>query len=112
MSKFTDEQLDLVFNNSLNMVTFGQGQLANVTTGSPPASAGAAPPPFPACIACGLVYKSLQRVGETVPDACKACFSAHCWNGTRASAPPPPYNPTLFLESGVGYQTWNQTVWM
>ncbi|OAP62721.1 hypothetical protein AYL99_01948 [Fonsecaea erecta] len=104
---FTDNQLDLVFNNSLNTVTFGLGQLDGVRgQGSTP------PPPFPACIACGLIYKSLLRVGEPLPATCQACFSAHCWNGTTADTPATPvYNPSLFLEPGVGYAQWNATVW-
>ncbi|KIY04123.1 uncharacterized protein Z520_00815 [Fonsecaea multimorphosa CBS 102226] len=110
VSSFTDNQLDLVFNNSLNTVTFGLGKLDGVR------SAGknntTPPPPFPACIACGLIYKSLLRVGEMIPPACQACFTAHCWNGTTADTPATPvYDPGLLLEPGVGYEEWNATVW-
>jgi lysophospholipase len=102
MPEFTDQQLDLVFNNSINMVTFGRGAI----------STGPGVPPFPACIACGLIYKSLLRLGQTLPEACNACFEAHCWNGTTADNPAKPiYNPSLILEPSVAYEAWNSTVW-
>jgi len=85
------------------MVTFGHGKLDDTSGGVPP---------FPACIACGLIYKSLLRTGQAVPMACQACFERHCWNGTVADTPKnPSFNPTLFLEPNEGFEVWNSTVW-
>ena len=97
--EFTDRQLDLMFNNSLNMVTMGNMK----EPGSPP---------FSTCIACGLIQKSLQRTKQAIPEACQTCFEKHCWNGTVADEPKnPPFDPALILDPKLGYEEWNSTVW-
>ena len=83
-----------------------------MTLGHGEFDAGPGVPRFPACIACGLIYKSLLRAGEEIPDSCQACFDAHCWNGTVAESPENPlYDPSLFLDPSVDYRVWNETVW-
>lgn len=102
MSSFTNSQLDLVFENSLNIASYGQGKV----------DTGDGVPPFPACIACGLIWRSLGRTGVDIPDACQACMQKHCWNGTVADSPADPtYNPELLLNPGISYKKWNATVW-
>lgn len=102
VSSFTNDQLDLVFENSLNIASYGQGKV----------DVGSGVPPFPACVACGLIYRSLDRAGQVVPDACKACMQKHCWNGTVADTPSEPsYDPALLLNPGMSYKKWNATVW-
>ena len=101
-SEFTNNQLDLVFENSLNIASYGQGKI----------DTGDGVPPFSACIACGLISKSLARTGVAVPDACQSCFAKHCWNGKTVDTPSDPlFNPGLLLDPGMSFMKWNSTVW-
>lgn len=157
--EFTNNQLDLVFENALNIATYGNGKLSNSSShshhssnssSSPshhssnstsshhhggtarlhgnnvtypvPPSAGDAPtkrstttsntPAFPACLACGMIYKSLLRTGQAVPAACASCFQAHCYSGAVDNSPShPSYEPSLILQPGLNYAKWNRTVW-
>ncbi|KAF2621608.1 lysophospholipase 3 precursor [Macroventuria anomochaeta] len=62
---------------------------------------------WPTCVACAILSRSLERNGETVPDACQQCFTDYCWNGTLATTSEP-YFPQLrnsqasTKDSGVG----------
>jgi lysophospholipase len=97
-NSFTENQLDLVFANNLAGATYGNGTIDAK---------------WPACLACGVILRSLARVNMSVPDVCHACFQRHCWNGTRAETPAAPiYNPKLILDpQGLDYAEWNATVW-
>ena len=109
---FTDNQLDLIFNNSLSAVSFGHGQITVNPKSPPSAQVQASLPPSSACIACGMIYKSLARVGAALPVACKACFTAHCWNGTLVEAPSEPvYTPDLLLDPTLTFAEWNASLW-
>jgi lysophospholipase len=61
---------------------------------------------WPTCVACAIISRSLERNGESIPQACQQCFTQYCWNGTIASTSAP-YTPSLVLaqintKSGVG----------
>jgi lysophospholipase len=62
---------------------------------------------WPTCVACAILSRSLERNGETVPEACQQCFTDYCWNGTLATSSAP-YFPQLLnaqassKDSGVG----------
>lgn len=78
--KYNNTQRDAVITNGYDVATQGNGTLdAN----------------WPVCVACAMLYRSLERNDEPVPDACQQCFGQYCWNGTVASQPPPAYNPTV-----------------
>ena len=101
-SSFNDNQFDQAMNNAFNIAAYGNGSKAveaNVRTS------------WPVCLACGVIQRSLARVNMSMPDVCKKCFSAHCWNGGVGETPlsegqsdkRPILNPRL------SYQQWNQT---
>lgn len=101
-SSITDAQFDLMAENSFNLATYGNG--SSRVEGSEG---------WPACLACGVIKRSLSRVGMAVPDVCARCFQRHCWNGEEdesvvneaAQGPVPILNPSLT------YEEWNQTWW-
>ncbi|KAJ7807454.1 FabD/lysophospholipase-like protein [Mycena leptocephala] len=49
------------------------------------------------CIACGSILRSLERLGQAIPDQCKLCFERHCWQGEMATGTPPFVAPPLLL---------------
>ena len=101
-SEFTNAQLDKVFENSFNIVNYGNGKLASQK----------GQPPFSTCIACGLIARSLDRLGMDLPSTCQSCFATHCWNGTVQNTPEYPYyNRDLFLDPSLSFEVWNKTVW-
>jgi lysophospholipase len=101
-SEFTNAQLDSVFENSFNLVNYGNGKLTSQK----------GQPPFSACIACGLIAKSMGRLGMDLPATCHKCFADHCWNGTVQNTPQYPYyDPDLLLDSSLSFADWNKTVW-
>ncbi|KAF1938816.1 hypothetical protein EJ02DRAFT_383050 [Clathrospora elynae] len=61
---------------------------------------------WPACVGCAIISRSLERNGESIPDACQKCFTQYCWNGTIVENSAP-YTPEMILaavdtKSGVG----------
>ena len=113
MAAFTDNQLDLIFNNSLNAVSFGRGQITqNPKFPALSKQFEAKLPRFSTCVACGAIYKSLLRVGASLPEACEACFAAHCWNGTVVNDPVElVYSPDLILDPKLTFAKWNASLW-
>ncbi|MCJ1292058.1 Lysophospholipase 1 [Xylographa carneopallida] len=70
---------------------------------------------WPACVACAILSRSLERTGTPVPGACVQCFARYCWDGTRNSTPPVEYDPVVKLQAvdvqsgsvrGVGRRAW------
>jgi lysophospholipase len=60
---------------------------------------------WPACVGCAILSRSLERNGQSIPQACQQCFTEYCWNGTTV-ANAAPYTPELVLapvntQSGV-----------
>ena len=54
---------------------------------------GTVDPNWPACVACAVLSRSLERTKTPVPETCNQCFSKYCWDGRTDSRPPPPYRP-------------------
>lgn len=50
---------------------------------------------WPTCVGCAVLSRSLGRTGTMVPDACTKCLNKYCWDGTRNSTTPAPYEPQL-----------------
>lgn len=99
----TNNQLDDILENSFNLVTYGNGKLGSQKDA----------PPFSACIACGLIDRSLRRSGQPLPSQCQACFEQHCWNGTVQSTPAMPlFDPFPLLNTTLSYAEWEKEVWL
>ncbi|KAF8175957.1 FabD/lysophospholipase-like protein [Mycena galopus ATCC 62051] len=63
------------------------------------------------CIACGSILRSLERLGQAIPDQCKLCFERHCWQGEMATGTPPFVAPPLLLSPNTTFAEWNATIW-
>ncbi|KAJ7504751.1 FabD/lysophospholipase-like protein [Mycena galericulata] len=63
------------------------------------------------CIACSAILRSLERLGQPLPDQCSLCFERHCWQGEIASGTPPFVAPTLLLSPDTTFAEWNATTW-
>ncbi|KAJ6563099.1 FabD/lysophospholipase-like protein [Mycena vulgaris] len=63
------------------------------------------------CIACGSILRSLERLGQAIPDQCKLCFERHCWQGQMAAGTPPFVAPPLLLSPNTTFAEWNATTW-
>lgn len=62
---------------------------------------------WPTCVGCAILSRSLNRTHTAVPDVCKQCFQKYCWDGSRNSTTPAPYQPKISLtpvdvKSGAG----------
>ncbi|KAJ7151969.1 FabD/lysophospholipase-like protein [Mycena filopes] len=63
------------------------------------------------CIACGSILRSLERLGQSIPDQCKRCFAEHCWQGDLLTGTPPFVAPPLLLSPGTTFAEWNASTW-
>ncbi|KAJ7740533.1 FabD/lysophospholipase-like protein [Mycena metata] len=63
------------------------------------------------CIACGSILRSLERLGQPIPDQCKLCFAEHCWQGQMATGTPPFVAPSLLLSPNTTFAEWNASTW-
>ncbi|KAJ7300918.1 FabD/lysophospholipase-like protein [Mycena albidolilacea] len=63
------------------------------------------------CIACGSILRSLERLGQAIPDQCTLCFERHCWQGEMATGTPPFLAPPLLLSPNTTFDEWNATTW-
>ncbi|KAJ7055841.1 FabD/lysophospholipase-like protein [Mycena amicta] len=63
------------------------------------------------CIACGSILRSLERLGQAIPDQCKLCFERHCWQGEMETGTPPFVAPPLLLSPNTTFAEWNATTW-
>ncbi|KAJ7451275.1 FabD/lysophospholipase-like protein [Mycena galericulata] len=63
------------------------------------------------CIACGSILRSLERLGQPIPDQCTLCFEQHCWQGEMAAGTPPFVAPALLLSPSTTFAEWNATTW-
>jgi lysophospholipase len=77
-----DTQRDAIILNGYDVAT-----MANGTTDSS----------WPMCVGCAILSRSFHRTRTAVPEACRKCFNAFCWDGTLNSTNPAPYEPTLSL---------------
>jgi lysophospholipase len=88
--KYDNTQRNAVIENGYNAAT-----MANAT-----GDAG-----WPACVACAILSRSLERTGTAVSEVCKQCFADHCWDGTLNSTTPLSYQPTLKLSAAAAATT-------
>ncbi|KAJ7850193.1 FabD/lysophospholipase-like protein [Mycena olivaceomarginata] len=63
------------------------------------------------CIACGSILRSLERLGQAIPDQCTLCFERHCWQGEMVTGTPPFVAPPLLLSPNITFDEWNATTW-
>ncbi|KAI1122237.1 lysophospholipase [Nemania abortiva] len=88
---YTDEERNAFIQNGYNVATMG-----NATVDAE----------WPACAACAVLSRSLERTGTDIPAACQTCFQRYCWNGTIDSTPVGTYEPQPIL----GLTTLNAAV--
>ncbi|TGJ87776.1 hypothetical protein E0Z10_g898 [Xylaria hypoxylon] len=79
---YTDEERNAFIENGFNVATMGNGTVDAQ---------------WPACAACAVLSRSLQRTGTTIPATCSSCFERYCWNGTTDSTPVGSYEPQPIL---------------
>jgi lysophospholipase len=83
---YNDTQRDAIILNGYDVAT-----MAN----------GTADESWPMCVGCAILSRSFHRTKTPVPTACTKCFDTFCWDGTRKSTKPAPYEPSLFLEGNT-----------
>ena len=86
---YNDTQRNAIILNGYDVATMGNGT---------------ADSSWPMCVGCAILSRSFHRTGTLVPEACTKCFDNFCWDGTRNSTKPAPYEPTLSLK-GVNAQS-------
>lgn len=79
---YTDEARNAFIQNGFNVATMGNGTVDSE---------------WPACAACAVLSRSLERTGTKVSDSCKRCFDRYCWNGTTDSTPVGDYQPAPII---------------
>ncbi|KAF3480878.1 lysophospholipase Plb2 [Arthroderma uncinatum] len=80
--KYNNTQRDAIILNGYNVAT-----MANATRDAN----------WPTCVGCAMLSRSFERTKTAVPEACKKCFQAYCWDGRLNSTKPNSYEPKLFL---------------
>lgn len=65
---------------------------------------------WPTCVACGSIWRSLERLGWEKPEACKKCMEKYCWQGETDESQPGFLDPELVLNPGVSWAQWNGTI--
>ncbi|KAI0151564.1 lysophospholipase [Xylariaceae sp. FL1272] len=83
---YTDSERNAFIENGLNVATMGNGTVESN---------------WPACAACAVLYRSLEREGHDIPDTCQDCFDKHCWSGETNTTDNGVYEPQpiIALES-------------
>lgn len=107
-SSFTDKQLDMMLDNSLAMATYGNAKGNSSASANATVNAGQG---WSACLACGVIQRSVARVGMALPDVCTRCFAQHCWNGEEdnATVSQATEDHKPILNPGLTFAQWNQT---
>lgn len=98
LDQFTDEQLDIAFDNAFQVATYGNGTVD---------------PDWPACLACAAIKGALQRTNTKLPSQCQECFDRHCWNGMTSSreVTDADFDLRPRLNTSLTYEEWNETDW-
>ncbi|KAI1076134.1 lysophospholipase [Whalleya microplaca] len=78
------DERNSIIKNGFNVATRGNGTAGDSK--------------WPACVACAVLSRSLERTNTAVSATCRDCFSRYCWNGTTDSTPVGSYEPTPSLE--------------
>jgi lysophospholipase len=98
-STFYPSQLDLILENSFNIVTYANGS---------------SDPQWPACLACALIRGSVKKMGLNETEQCQGCWARHCWNGQQSNKTVDevlPVDLPLSMVPGLDYAYWNETIW-
>ena len=97
-SSFTDNQLNLTFENAFQLATYGNGTVDGH---------------WPACLACATIKGSMARLKMDMPKQCEKCFHKHCWNGKNSTRKPheTDFNFKPRLNSSLTYEEWRKTQW-
>ncbi|KAI0106675.1 lysophospholipase catalytic domain-containing protein [Daldinia grandis] len=69
---YPDEQRNSIIKNGYNVATMGNGTVDSE---------------WPACVACAVLRRSLERTSTDISATCQRCFDRYCWNGTTDSTP-------------------------
>lgn len=85
---YDDWQRNSIITNGYNVATMGNAS-ASVDSS------------WPACAACAVLSRSLERVGTELSATCKDCMSRYCWYGATDSTPVTSFEPTPILELDV-----------
>lgn len=93
-SSTTLQQMHEIFVNSFNILTQGNGTLDD---------------DFITCLGCAAIDRSLAKVGMNRTNQCSSCLAQHCWDGTYDNTEPAIVDPTLLLNSTLGFNAWNLT---
>ncbi|KAH8159304.1 hypothetical protein CIB48_g8938 [Xylaria polymorpha] len=97
---YTDDERNAFIENGFNVATMGNGTVDSQ---------------WPACAACAVLSRSLERSNTAIPAACQSCFQKYCWNGTTDSTPVSSFEPTPFLQlttlSAAGNVRMGGLVW-
>ncbi|KAG9011896.1 hypothetical protein FRB94_007332 [Tulasnella sp. JGI-2019a] len=86
--------LEMITSNALHLISQDNNRLAANWT---------------YCIACGVVLRSMQMMDMKLPEICDGCFGNHCWHGQTNNSAPSFLDPTLVLNSTLGFEEWNAT---
>lgn len=97
-SSFADAELDLIFDNSYQLATYGNGSIDAQ---------------WPVCLACATIRGSMHRLAMDQPEACKRCFDLHCWSGEESMGgiAGDAFNWRPRLNHSLTFQAWNNTTW-
>lgn len=85
---YDDWQRNSIITNGYNVATMGNAS-ASVDSS------------WPACAACAVLSRSLERVGTELSATCKDCMSRYCWYGATDSTPVTSFEPTPILELDI-----------
>lgn len=72
------------------------------TQGYPANSSMVNDPEWPACLACAIVDRARERVGEPRSGVCESCFERYCWFGQESSRAPTVRRPSA-VHAEVGF---------
>ncbi|KAI6089753.1 lysophospholipase catalytic domain-containing protein [Hypoxylon rubiginosum] len=80
---YEDDERNSIIKNGWNVATMGNGTASDAE--------------WPACVACAVLSRSLERTNTSVSATCQRCFDRYCWNGTTDSTAVVSYEPTPIL---------------
>ncbi|OTA68519.1 lysophospholipase catalytic domain-containing protein [Hypoxylon sp. EC38] len=80
---YSDDERNSIIKNGFNVATMGNGTVDAE---------------WPACVACAVLSRSLERTSTQVSATCQRCFARYCWNGTVDDTPVGSYEPSPILQ--------------
>lgn len=91
-SGLSNSQIRLIQGNAFAAITQNSNQLRSN---------------WSSCLACGAVYRSLQRMNMSIPATCQQCMTDYCWQGEEDNSQPSFLSPPLLLNQSVSWSQWN-----